>query len=63
MMQMAGRSGAERPGNLERKRKMMSLFMFYEEESQLQLNRLLAAFSEDLKKMGAELRVADFDNI
>jgi eukaryotic-like serine/threonine-protein kinase len=62
LRRMAGIEVAAAAGP-RRKRKMMSLFMFYEDEHQLELNRLLARFSEKLKKIGAELRAADFDDI
>ncbi|MFC1834591.1 protein kinase [Thermodesulfobacteriota bacterium] len=53
----------ESPPTLAKKRRMMSLFMFYEDEQFLELNRLLDNFSRDLKKLGAQLRVADFEDI
>ena len=44
-------------------RKMMSLFLFYQEEHQLILNRLVEEFSGELKKIGAVIRAADFKDV
>jgi serine/threonine protein kinase len=46
-----------------RKRKMMSLFLFYKDEHQLILNQLVENFSNELKKIETELRVADFKDV
>jgi CRP-like cAMP-binding protein len=45
---------------LREQRKMLSLFVFYQEEQQLALNRLVEEFSNELKKIGVHLRAADF---
>lgn len=42
---------------------MISLFMFYDEDRHLELSRTLRNASEELKKVGAELRLADFQDI
>ena len=42
---------------------MMSLFLFYQDEQQLRLNQLVEDFTNELKKMGAVLRVANFKDV
>jgi len=49
--------------DIREQRKMMSLFLFYQDEHQLMLNQLVENFSNELKKMGAVLRVADFKDV
>ncbi len=44
-------------------RKMMSLFLFYQDEHQLTLKRVVEEFSKEVKKVGAELRAADFKDV
>jgi CRP-like cAMP-binding protein len=46
-----------------KQQKMMSLFLFYQDEHQLLLNRLVEKFGNELKKVGAVLRAADFKDI
>jgi serine/threonine protein kinase len=46
-----------------RKRKMMSLFLFYKDEHQSVLNQLVENFSNELKKIETVLRVADFKDV
>ena len=48
---------------LREKRKMLSLFVFYQDEQQLVLKRLVEEFSNELKKMGVILRAADFKDV
>jgi serine/threonine protein kinase len=48
---------------LEEKGKMMTLFLFYRDEHQLDLNRLVEDFSKEVKAMGAVLRAADFKDV
>lgn len=55
--------GVGPPVELRKRRRMMTLFMFYEDDRQLALNRLLDRFSEGLRSLGAELRVADFEDV
>lgn len=45
---------------LEAKRKMSSLFLFYRDDQQLKLNKLLEDFSDKVKKEGIVLRATDF---
>jgi len=47
----------------QRKRRMMSLCMFYHHEHHQDLTQLMAGFSEELKRLGAELRVSDLGEI
>ncbi len=46
-----------------RTRRMMSLVMIYEDESRMEINRLLEEFGEQLEKSGAKLRIADLGDI
>jgi tRNA A-37 threonylcarbamoyl transferase component Bud32/Tfp pilus assembly protein PilZ len=48
---------------LSEKRKMMSLFLFYQDEHQLALNRLIDTFNHDVARLGATLRVAQVEDI
>ncbi len=45
------------------RKKMSTLFLFYREDQELVLNRLLEAFSEQVKREGIVLKAADFENI
>jgi len=42
---------------------MMTLFMFYNKERQLEINRMVEDFTQGLKNLGAELRIADFPDL
>jgi hypothetical protein len=42
---------------------MMSLFLFYQEEQQLILNRLVENFNSEVDKIGAELKVTNVDEV
>ncbi|HMK36485.1 MAG TPA: protein kinase [Desulfomonilaceae bacterium] len=46
-----------------KRRRMMSLFLFYENDRQVELTNVLKELSEKLKPMGAEVRVAEFDDV
>ncbi len=48
---------------LREQRKMMSLFLFYQDEHQLVLKRLVEEFTSELKKIGVALRAADFKDV
>jgi serine/threonine protein kinase len=48
---------------VKEQRKMMSLFLFYQDEHQLTLKRLVEEFTNELKKIGADIRAADFKDI
>jgi serine/threonine protein kinase len=60
---LAQRMGLKGQSDIREQRKMMSLFLFYQDEHQLMLNQLVEDFSNELKKMGAVLRVADFKDV
>lgn len=48
----------------ERKKgKMMGLFLFYQDEHQMELNRLIDNFTSDVDKIGATVRLTHLDNI
>ena len=55
--------GLRKDSESREKRKMMSLFMFYRNEQQVEMNRLVERFSRELKELGAEMRVADFEDL
>jgi len=60
---LAERLGAQEGEGGKERRKMMSLFLFYHDEQQLILNRLVEQFGAELKRLGAVLRVADFKDL
>jgi len=60
---LAEKMGVRTQPQLREQRKMMSLFLFYRDEHQLILNRLVEDFSNELKKIGAMLRAADFKDV
>jgi hypothetical protein len=59
----ADKIGVERRPQLGQRRKMMSLFLFYQEEQQLILNRLVESFNRDVNSMGIELKVTNVDEV
>ena len=48
---------------LSTKRKMMNMVLFYQDEHQLELNKLIDTFNHDVAKLGATLRVAQVEDI
>lgn len=48
---------------LSERRKIMSLLLFYQDEHQLSLNRLIDTFNHDVAKIGATLTVAQVEDI
>jgi serine/threonine protein kinase len=44
-------------------KRMMSLFLIYEDRHKLELNKLMEAFSLEVEDMGITLKAADFDDI
>lgn len=60
---MATISEGERIVNSRKKRTMRSLYMFFEKEQAPQMDRLLDEFSQRLQEVGAELRVASFEDV
>ena len=59
----ADKMGIERRPQLEQRRKMMSLFLFYQEDQQLFLNRLVENFNSEVNKMGVELKITNVDEV
>lgn len=60
---LAEKMGVRREPLLREQRKMMSLFLFYEDQHELVLKRLVEDFSRELDKVGAELRAAEFKDV
>lgn len=60
---LAERMGVRRQPHLREQRKNMILSLFYKEEHQLTLNRLVEELSRELEKIGAVLRAADFKDV
>jgi eukaryotic-like serine/threonine-protein kinase len=54
---LRGRSAAPQ------KRKMMNLFMFYRDEQQLELSRVVEAFARELELLGTDFRVTNFEEV
>jgi len=46
-----------------RRKRMMSIFLIYEDRHQLALNDLMEAFSNEVEEMGITLKAADFSDI
>ncbi|MBN2126402.1 MAG: protein kinase [Deltaproteobacteria bacterium] len=63
LMPLAEGLGVQTEPRIREQRKMMSLFLFYREEHQLPLKRLVEEFDNELKKIGAVLRAADFEDL
>ncbi len=59
----ADKMGVERRPQLEQRRKMMSLFLFYQEDQQMFLNRLVENFNSEVNKMGVELKITNVDEV
>ncbi|MCG6945831.1 MAG: protein kinase [Deltaproteobacteria bacterium] len=59
----ADKMGVERRPQLEQRRKMMSLFLFYQEDQQMFLNRLVENFNSEVNKMGVELKITNVDDV
>jgi serine/threonine protein kinase len=55
--------GIERQRQIEEHRKIKSLFLFYEDQHELLLKQLIENFSNELNKLGAELRVTEFRDV
>jgi serine/threonine protein kinase len=60
---LAQRLGIQTPELAAPNFNMTSLFLFYRDEHQAILKRLVHDFSEELKKVGAVLREADFKDV
>jgi serine/threonine protein kinase len=63
LIDQADKIGVKREPEAREKRKMMSLFMFYGHEKQVELTRIVEEFGGKLSKLGVELRVADFEDL
>jgi hypothetical protein len=55
--------GARYEYHVEERRKMMSLFLSYPNHQELLLKQLVEGFSNDLKKLGAELHTTEFRDV
>jgi serine/threonine protein kinase len=55
--------GVKREPRLEEQRKMMSLFLFYPNQQELLLKRLVEGFGSELNKLGAELRTTELRDV
>jgi serine/threonine protein kinase len=62
LVPMARRFGAEPRAAVTKRRKLMSLLMLYDESRQVELRGLLQDFGRRINKLGAELRLADYDD-
>ena len=60
---LAERMGVSSESPPKRQQKMMSLFLFYQDQQQLALKRLVEDFSSRLDQIGAELRAAEFRDV
>jgi serine/threonine protein kinase len=60
---VADKLGVERRPDTDKRRKMMNLFLFYQDEQQLVLNKLIEDFNSQVKKIGAELKVTTVDKV
>jgi len=47
----------------KRKEKMTGLFLFYKDEHQLELNRLLDKLNSDISEIGAVVRVVNIEDV
>jgi len=60
---VADKLGVERRPQTDKRRKMMNLFLFYEDEQQLVINKLIEEFNREVKQIGAELKVTTVDKV
>jgi serine/threonine protein kinase len=60
---LAEKMGVRRKPLLREQRKMISLFLFYEDQHELVLKRLVEDFSLEINKIGAELRAAELKDV
>jgi len=60
---VADKLGVERRPQVDKGRKMMNLFLFYQDEQQLVLNKLVEEFNRQVKDIGAELKVTTVDKV
>jgi serine/threonine protein kinase len=60
---LAGKFGVSVPRESNRHTNMMGLFLFYRDDHRAIIRRLVKDFSQELKKIGADLRDADFKDV
>ena len=60
---LADKLGVERRPQTNKRRKMMNLFLFYQDEQQRVLNKLLEEFNREVNQIGAELKVTTVDKV
>ncbi len=60
---LAKKMGIELQPQLKEQRKMISLFLFYQDQHELALKRLVEDFSRELNLIGAEVRAAEFKDV
>jgi len=60
---LAGKVGLQYQSPAKRKEKMTGLFLFYKDEHQLELNRLLDKLNSDISEIGAVLRVVNIEDV
>jgi len=63
LLPLAKSLGLDVPGESKRHANMMSLFLFYRDDQHEMIQRLVNDFSQELKKIGAEFRDADFKDL
>jgi serine/threonine protein kinase len=63
LRQLGEKVGLQCQSPAKRKEKMTGLFLFYKDEHQLELNRLLDKLNSDISEIGAVLRVVNIDDI
>jgi serine/threonine protein kinase len=60
---LASKIDIKRQPQLRENRKMISLFLFFQDQHELTLKRLVEDFSHELGQIGAELRSAEFKDL
>ena len=63
LQSVADKLGVERRPQTDKGRKMMNLFLTYEDEHQLVLNKLVKEFNRQVKDLGAKLKVTTVDKV
>ena len=60
---LAGEMGISGPTPVSARKRMATLFLIYEDHQQLELNKLMEAFSLEVEEMGITLKAAEFSDI
>jgi hypothetical protein len=60
---LAQKLGISKLPPISQTKRMMTLFLIYEDRHQLELNELMEAFSSEIEQMGITLKAADFSDI